>query len=111
MTHPDPRNVRDALLEAGYAPMEVERMLAAAEGRYVSVSEEWTDATLLAHRPEIRPTILDNTRARLARALADRLLKDGYLEQHEERDESRAVLRMTTTLRLAGAPRAHPETR
>lgn len=33
MRFPDPRNVRDALLEAGHPPDEVEAMLAAAEAR------------------------------------------------------------------------------
>ncbi len=105
MSAPDPRNVRDALLEAGYSVVEVERMLHAAVGLYISVTEEWTDATLLAHQPEVRPTIMENTRRRLARALADRLLADGYIEQTERRDESRALLCMTSTLRIPAPPR------
>ena len=41
MTAPDPRNVRDMLLEAGYSPYLVDRMLMAARGGIQWLTRNW----------------------------------------------------------------------
>jgi hypothetical protein len=90
---PDPRNVRDALLEAGYPIHVVERMLLAAQGRFVSATEDWPDHVFLQHRPDIRPQLLANTWIRIAEALGRESLKTGALMREETREGDITTLR------------------
>lgn len=83
---PDPRNVRDALLEAGYSPDVVERMLMAAQGRFMAAVEDWPDQIFMAHRPEIRPELIANTWIRIAEALGRESLKAGAIMREEIRN-------------------------
>lgn len=41
---PDPKNVRDALLEAGYSPEEVEAMLRAVDRRFKEATQRLLDS-------------------------------------------------------------------
>lgn len=97
---PDPKNVRDSLLEAGYESEVVERMLLAAQGRFVTAVEDWPDQVFMAHRPEVRPELIANTWIRIADALGREALKVGAIMREETRDGD--VMTLKGTLWILG---------
>jgi hypothetical protein len=90
---PDPRNVRDALLEAGYPLATVERMLLAAQGHYISAVERWPDDALLLYASENQSRIIANTWFRIANALGREALKSGALIREETHEGGVLTLR------------------
>lgn len=84
---PDPKNVRDVLLEAGYTPAEVNRMLRAVPGQYIRATEARYAQETLMRYPEERPRILAGTWQRITLGIAEEAFRLGYIECEEKLDD------------------------
>lgn len=98
MRQPDPKNVRDALLEAGYTPTQVERMLQAANPGVFRISEKWPLSDLARYNREVVPDLLTNTWERMASRLGIAMLTQGVavMRQQTKGDELTVTLEIET---------------